>query len=50
VRLFEAFVYNDAAAGIRGDVDRLGEVEAALLGLAPAAPPPPAARARSETR
>jgi hypothetical protein len=35
VRLFEAFVYNDAAAGIRGDIDRLREVEAALLGLAP---------------
>jgi AcrR family transcriptional regulator len=50
VRLFEAFVYNDAAAGIRGDVDRLAEVEAALLGLAPAAPSPPAARARSERR
>jgi AcrR family transcriptional regulator len=57
VRLFEAFVYNDAAAGIRGDVDRLGEVEAALLGLAPPAPAPPPepplarpARARSERR
>ena len=49
VRLYEAFVYNDAAAGIRGDVDRLGEVEAALLGLAPQAPPP-AVRARSERR
>lgn len=48
VRLFEAFVYNDAAAGIRGDVERLGEVEAALLGLAPPAPVPPAASARSE--
>ena len=35
VRLYEAFVYNDAAAGIRGDIDRLREVEAALLGLAP---------------
>ena len=35
VRLFEAFVYNDAAVGIRGDIDRLREVEAALLGLAP---------------
>lgn len=34
VRLFEAFVYNDAAAGIRGDIDRLREVEAALLGIA----------------
>ena len=55
VRLFEAFVYNDAAAGIRGDVDRLGEVEAALLGLAPpasSAPPPklPPARARTVRR
>jgi AcrR family transcriptional regulator len=54
VRLFEAFVYNDAAAGIRGDVDRLGEVEAALLGLAPRAPAsrpkPPLARARSKRR
>jgi hypothetical protein len=49
VRLFEAFVYNDAAAGIRGDVDRLGEVEAALLGLEPQASPP-AASARSERR
>jgi len=37
VRLYEAFVYNDAAAGIRGDIDRLREVEAALLGLAPPA-------------
>jgi AcrR family transcriptional regulator len=36
VRLFEAFIYNDAAAGIRGDIDRLREVEAALLGIAPA--------------
>jgi hypothetical protein len=49
VRLHEAFVYNDAVAGIRGDVDRLGEVEAALLGLAPHAPPI-AASARSERR
>lgn len=32
VRLAEAFLYNDAAAGIRGDVERLREVEAALLG------------------
>ena len=50
VRLFEAFVYNDAAAGIRGDVDRLGAVEAALLGLAPQAATPPATSARSERR
>lgn len=33
VRLAEAFLYNDAVAGIRGDVDRLREVEAALLGV-----------------
>ncbi len=32
VRLAEAFLYNDAAAGIRGDVERLREVEAAILG------------------
>ena len=32
VRLGEAFLYNDTVAGIRGDVDRLREVEAALLG------------------
>lgn len=33
VRLAEAFLYNDAAAGIRGDHERLRGVEAALLGL-----------------
>jgi AcrR family transcriptional regulator len=33
VRLAEAFLYNDAGAGIRGDVDRLREVEAAILGV-----------------
>jgi AcrR family transcriptional regulator len=33
VRLAEAFLFNDAAAGMRGDVDRLREVEAALLGI-----------------
>jgi AcrR family transcriptional regulator len=32
VRLAEAFIYNDAVVGIRGDVIRLREVEAALLG------------------
>jgi AcrR family transcriptional regulator len=31
VRIAEAFIYNDAVAGIRGDVDRLLEVEALLL-------------------
>lgn len=35
VRLAEAFLFNDAAAGMRGEVDRLREVEAALLGLTP---------------
>lgn len=35
VRLAEAFLFNDAIAGMRGDVDRLRDVEAALLGIAP---------------
>jgi AcrR family transcriptional regulator len=34
VRLAESFLYNDAIIGIRGDVARLREVEAALLGVA----------------
>jgi hypothetical protein len=33
VRLAEAFLYNDAAIGIRGDHARLHEVQAALLGV-----------------
>jgi AcrR family transcriptional regulator len=33
VKLAEAFLFNDAVAGMRGDVDRLREVEAALLGV-----------------
>jgi AcrR family transcriptional regulator len=33
VRLAEAFLFNDAIAGIRGDVDRLRDVEAAILGV-----------------
>jgi AcrR family transcriptional regulator len=37
VRLAEAFLFSDVAGGIRGDVDRLREVEAALLGV-PAGP------------
>ena len=32
VRLRQAFLYNDAAVGIRGDHERLREVQAALLG------------------
>ena len=35
VRLAEAFLFNDAVVGMRGDVDRLRDVEAALLGLTP---------------
>jgi AcrR family transcriptional regulator len=33
VRLAEAFLFNDATADVRGDVDRLREIEAALLGV-----------------
>ena len=33
VRLAESFLYNDAIIGIRGDVARLREVEAVLLGV-----------------
>jgi AcrR family transcriptional regulator len=33
VRLAEAFLFNDAIAGIRGDVERLRDVEAAILGV-----------------
>jgi AcrR family transcriptional regulator len=33
VRLAEAFIYNDAVVGIRGDVEGLRQVEAALLGV-----------------
>jgi AcrR family transcriptional regulator len=33
VRLAEAFLYNDATAALRGDVDRLREIESALLGI-----------------
>jgi len=35
VRLAEAFLFSDAALGSRGDLDRLREVEAALLHVAP---------------
>ncbi|MEO6859236.1 MAG: QsdR family transcriptional regulator [Solirubrobacteraceae bacterium] len=38
VRLAEAFLYNDAVVGIRGDHQRLREVEAALLGLSQVKP------------
>jgi AcrR family transcriptional regulator len=33
VRLAEAFLFTDARAGITGDLDRLRDVEAALLGV-----------------
>jgi len=33
VRLAEAFLFNDAMHGIRGDVDRLREIEALILGV-----------------
>jgi AcrR family transcriptional regulator len=33
VRLAESFLYNDAIVGMRGDTERLHEIEAALLGL-----------------
>ena len=35
VKLAEAFLFNDSAAGMRGDVDRLRAVEAAILGVDP---------------
>ncbi len=35
VRLAEAFLYNDAVAGVTGDNERLRQIEAALLGLDP---------------
>jgi AcrR family transcriptional regulator len=46
VRLAEAFLYNDAAIGIRGDHARLREVEAALLGV----PRPPHRPAKAWAR
>jgi AcrR family transcriptional regulator len=52
VRLAEAFLYNDAAIGIRGDWGRLHQVEAALLGVAltGARTRPPTRRAASVAR
>src|ERR1700744_4133511 len=47
VRLCEAFLYNDAAFGVRRDHERLREVQAALLGVPHTAPPK---RRRSTTR
>jgi hypothetical protein len=33
VRLAEAFIFNESATGMRDSVDRLRDVEAALLGV-----------------
>ena len=33
VRLGEAFIFSDVRVGIRGDVERLRDIEAALLGV-----------------
>jgi AcrR family transcriptional regulator len=41
VRLAEAFLFNDAVAGMRGDVERLRDVEAALLGVGASTGHPP---------
>jgi hypothetical protein len=38
VKIAEAFLFSDTVAGMRGDVDRLREVEAAMLGVSPARP------------
>jgi Tetracyclin repressor-like, C-terminal domain len=35
VKLAEAFLFSDTVAGMRRDVDRLRDVEAALLGVTP---------------
>jgi hypothetical protein len=35
VKLAEAFLFSDTVAGMRGDVDRLRAVEAAILGVDP---------------
>jgi AcrR family transcriptional regulator len=53
VRLGEAFLYNDALFGLRGDTDQLKEIEAVLLGLrggaAPVSESPKRAAARSSS-
>jgi AcrR family transcriptional regulator len=46
IRLRHAFLYHDTAVGIRGDYERLREVQAALLGIAPVAPGRAGARGR----
>ncbi|MFE3445756.1 QsdR family transcriptional regulator [Nocardia sp. NPDC059180] len=44
VRLGEAFLYSDNVTGLHGDVDRLRQVQAALLGLDPGGTGPAAGR------
>jgi AcrR family transcriptional regulator len=46
VHLRHAFLWNDATNGVRGDYERLREVQAALLGI-PRTPARPVARGRS---
>jgi AcrR family transcriptional regulator len=46
VHLRHAFLWNDATNGVRGDYERLREVQAALLGI-PRKPPRPGARLRT---
>lgn len=49
VRLAEAFLYNDVAFGIRGDWERLHQVEAALLGVLISPRRPQTARRRGSS-
>ena len=48
IRLRHAFLYHDTAVGIRGDYERLREVQAALLGIAPGPPRRVNAHGRSQ--
>jgi AcrR family transcriptional regulator len=48
VHLRHAFLWNDATSGVRGDYERLREVQAALLGI-PASARRPRARPRKST-
>jgi AcrR family transcriptional regulator len=49
VRLGEAFLYNDAVGGMRGDVDRLRGVQAALFGAERAGDGAPSSRSPSSS-
>jgi AcrR family transcriptional regulator len=50
VRLGEAFLYNDALFGLRGDTAHLREIEAVLLGLRGGAAPVPESAKRAAAR